>query len=45
MKIIKILPLLMVAGLSLVGCKGVGDVDNVKKTGLWYYKQKIILRN
>ena len=23
----------MVAGLSLVGCKGAGDVDNVKKTG------------
>lgn len=23
----------MVAGLSLVGCKGVGDIDNVKKTG------------
>ena len=33
MKIIKVLPLLMVAGLSLVGCKGAGDVDNVKKTG------------
>ena len=23
----------MVAGLSLVGCKGTGDIDNVKKTG------------
>ena len=33
MKIIKVLPLLMVAGLSLVGCKGAGDIDNVKKTG------------
>ena len=33
MKTIKVLPLLMVAGLSLVGCKGAGDIDNVKKTG------------
>ena len=33
MKIIKVLPLLMVAGLSLVGCKGTGNIDNVKKTG------------
>ena len=33
MKIIKVLPFLMVAGLSLVGCKGAGDIDNVKKTG------------
>ena len=33
MKIIKVLPLLMVTGLSLVGCKGAGDVDSVKKTG------------
>ena len=33
MKIIKVLPLIMVVGLSLVGCKGAGDIDNVKKTG------------
>ena len=33
MKIIKVLPLLMVSGLSLIACNKVGDVDNVKKTG------------
>ena len=33
MKLIKVLPLLMVAGLSLIGCNSTGDVDNVKKTG------------
>ena len=33
MKFIKTLPLLMVAGLSLVGCNKAGDVENIKKTG------------
>ena len=33
MKFIKALPLLMVAGLSLVGCNKAGDVENIKKTG------------
>ena len=33
MKIIKVLPLLMVSGLSLVSCNNVGDIDDVRKTG------------
>ena len=33
MKFIKTLPLLMVAGLSLVGCNKVNDVDAIKKAG------------
>ena len=33
MKFIKVLPLLMVSGLSLIACNNAGDVDNVKKTG------------
>jgi len=33
MKFIKALPLLMVAGLSLVGCNNAGDVNDVKKSG------------
>lgn len=33
MKNIKVLPLLMVSGLSLVACNKAGDVDNIQKTG------------
>ena len=33
MKFIKTLPLIMVAGLSLVGCNKVNDVDAIKKAG------------